>query len=240
VLRYGEQRVIRPLVEREQLAQLRMLSLIECKGSSELLKSPHLANLDDVLVYNHDEDIARALADGRIRPKQTEYNADSIDHDGLETLVDADYFCRIEELHLAAVDDDAIQTLCSRPMRHLRSLEMSGSFGERGLAALGARLEQLESLRIDGRFDEAIAEVMIAHMTSGRLRRLECTRPFETGMAAFVRSSAMRGVERLTTSALSLDVEVLERSKHRTALRTLVIERVPAGFVLDGVEIVID
>src|SRR5262245_34470968 len=36
VLRYGEPKAIRALVHREELAQLRMLSLIYCKSSAEL------------------------------------------------------------------------------------------------------------------------------------------------------------------------------------------------------------
>jgi hypothetical protein len=149
VLRYGESKVIGALVHREELAQLRMLSLIDCECSAELLRSPYLANLEDVLVFNHHEDIAGALAAGRIRPKRTEYNADGIDRNGLDALVASDYFARIEELQLAAADDDVIATLCSKPMPHLRRLDISGEVGEAGFEALGRHLDQLDDLRID-------------------------------------------------------------------------------------------
>lgn len=240
VLRYGKPKAIRALVHREELAQLRMLSLVDCKCSAELLRSPHLATLDEVQVYNHDEDIAGALAAGRIRPKRTEYNVDAIDREGLETLVASDYFARIEELHLARANDDVLATLCAKPMPHLRRLDISGDVGEDGFAALGHHLDQLAELRIEGPFDDAIAEIVISHVKSGRLRRLACTRPYETGITALVRSSAMRSVEHLTTSSSSLDVDVLKRSKHRGALRTVAINHVPPGFELDHVEIVTD
>ena len=239
VLRYGEPNAIRALVHRRELAQLRMLSLIDCRCSAELLRSPHLANLAEILVYNHDEDIAGALAAGCIRPKRTEHNADAIDRDGLDALVAVDYFARIEELHLAGADDEVIATLCSKPLPRLRRLDISGEVGEAGFTSLGRHLDQLEDLRVDGPFSDSIADVVIAHLKSGRLRRISCTRPYETGITAFVQSRAMRSVEHLTTSA-SLDVDALKRSKHRTALRTLVINRVPPGFALDHVEIVID
>ena len=240
VLRHGKREAIRALVDREELAQLRTLALTDCNGSAELLRSPHLTNLDEVHVYNHDEDIAGALAASHIRPKRTEHNADAIDLDGLETLVAAEYFARIEELHLAAANDDVIVTLCSKRMPHLRSLAISGSVSADAFEVLGPHLDQLEDLRIEGPFDDEIAEVLITHVKSGRLRRLACTRPYETGIVGLVQSPAMRSVEHLTTSSSSLDVDVLKRSKHRTALRTLVINRVPPGFALDDVEIVTD
>ena len=240
VLRGGAPNAVRALVHREEFAQLRVLSLIDCPCSAELLGSPHLANLEEVLVYNHDEDIAVALAAGRIRPKRAEYNADVIDRDGLETLVAADYLSRMEELYVAAANDGVVAALFSKPMRRLRRLEISGEVSGRGFAVLGRHLDQLEELRIDGPFGDEIAEIVVAHVKSGRLRRLACTRPYETGMLAFVQSPAMRSIEHLTTSSASLDVDVLKRSQHREALRTLVINRVPADFVLDDVEIVVD
>jgi uncharacterized protein (TIGR02996 family) len=234
VLRDATAESIRAAIESAALSELRLLGLV-FSDAGELLASPKLAKLEEVFAMTYSPPDVRALAHGAIRPRIFELNAEAgLDVAATEELVDGGFFARIGALRAIEVDDEHLEALARAPLADLRELELSSSrISESGIDALGERLDQLDVLVLT---DVSAPELVVSHMPSGKLRRLETYGFSSENLGELVMSPAFRGVEELVVHG-PFETKALIDSPHRGKLRKVCLPH-PKGLVLDGVEIV--
>src|SRR6185436_20131226 len=91
------------------------------------------------------------------------------------------------------MDDDVVVALAKAPLDALRRLSLRATT-RAGLAALGRRLDALESVQLVLR--DGSVDVLIEHLHSGSLRSLELEGSPED-VARLIASGALKGVESL-------------------------------------------
>jgi uncharacterized protein (TIGR02996 family) len=225
-----------------ELRDVRSLTLDgrHLQGIDPLLASPLLGNVRALSIGgNVTGALGAAVASGAARPEHLTAEIDSV---GAGPLAASAVLSRLRRLDLRRATDGTMVALASAPLADLRVL----GFWESRLTAatfeaLGARLDRLEELEMTAApFDAEIAPVMIRHMTSGSLRRLELAGFSSDAVADLVASPVIAGVEDLELSYGVFTrrvADALRGSAHRSKLRTLFIPDGEAsrGFALEGV-----
>jgi hypothetical protein len=181
------------------------------------------------------------MARGAARPRSLRAQLDT---GAARLLVDSSALERIAELSLVNATDETVVALAGAPLAELRSLSFwQSGLGARAFEALGARLDRIERLSFTAApFDPAIVPVLMRHLTSGALRRLDLAGFTCDALADLVASPVIAGVEELdlTYGPFSSRVaDALMRSPHRGRLRRMWIVggEGTKGFRLDGVDI---
>lgn len=217
---------------RPELAQLRSLRITgkHTAGHAHVLASPYLGGLRRLdAPWDALQEIQALPEDAATRALGLLARVAATNLDG-------------GRLYLSGATDTYFERIAAHPLEGLTALTLRESaVSARGLATLGARLDRLERLSFElTPFTVDMAEVLIAHLASGRLRYLQHSgEPDAGGLDRFVASPAFRSVEHL-------DVEygpvpyALATTPHRGALRKLSFgwgKPTSLDFALPGVEL---
>lgn len=242
----GGRRPLAAAAAAAELSALRALSLDgrHADGIEAVLASPFLTGLRSLGIRAPvTPAIADAMARGGARP--TRLSAAIVDGASAARLADSAFLTRLEVLHLMRPTDHVLTELGRAPLKSLRSLDLwEAAVSAAGFAALGDRLDRLDSLSFTGAaLDHGAVQVWIARMVSGRLRRLAVSGAPCDALADLVASPVMAGIEDLDLAYGSFTPAVaaaLRASPHRGRLRRLSIpggDRATRGFSLPGVDV---
>jgi hypothetical protein len=228
-----------PALDRVRVLWLRGAHIEGCEA---VLASQFLSRIERISIPNQSPPMIAALAAGNARPRTFSIHAGVA---AVGPLVAAGFFDRVVDLHVAYPDDGTVIALAASPLGTVRSLELATEH-LRGadLDALGARLDTLEQLVLQGWLDRDAVPALIRHVTGVRLRKLTLRGGRCDAIADLVRSPVLAAVEELALydeTFTTLVGEALRESPHRRRLRKLVIRvgdyKTPTGFSLDGVTV---